>query len=266
MRPPDLAAIDLALAYNSEHPVVEGLNLAIQPGTITALTGPNGCGKSTLLRGFARILKPQSGSVELFGEPLERMDTLAVARKLGILPQRPIAPEAITVRQLVLLGRHPHRKWWQTSGPEDVHIADAAMRNAEVLEFADRLVVSLSGGQQQRAWIAMMLAQQSSILLLDEPTTFLDMAHQLEVLDLLSKLNAEAGATIVLVLHDLNLAARYADKIIMMKDGRIAAAGNPEEVITKEWLVRVFSVHCNILQDPVTNRPFCIPIDIALPD
>lgn len=266
MKPPHLAAIELALAYDREHPVMEGLNLAIHPGTITALTGPNGCGKSTLLRGFARILKPRAGSVELSGEPLERMDTMAVARTLGILPQRPVAPEAITVRQLVLLGRHPHRKWWQATGSEDFRIAEAAMRHAEIFEFADRLVASLSGGQQQRAWIAMTLAQQSSILLLDEPTTFLDMAHQLEVLDLLRKLNTEAGTTIVLVMHDLNLAARYADKIIMMKDGRIAAAGRPEEVLTKESLASVFSIRCTILQDPVTNRPFCIPIDITPPD
>ncbi len=256
----NLEAKNLALGYGTKQPVLENLQLAVERGKITALVGPNGCGKSTLLRGLARVLKPLSGTVELEGKPLDSMDTIDIARKIGMLPQSPIAPEGITVRQLVLLGRYPHRRWWQAPTPEDFRSAETAMAQAEVQEWSERPVASLSGGQRQRVWIAMALAQETSTLLLDEPTTFLDLAHQMEVLHLVQKLNQQTGATVVMVLHDLNHAARFSDVMVMMKNGRIVAHGKPEEIINAGSLREVFGVECSIMNDPVTRKPFCIPL------
>ena len=255
-----LEATHLTLAYQPNRPVVRDLNMLVDNGRITALVGPNGCGKSTLLRGLARILKPIGGNVTLGGRSLSAMNTLEIARIVGVLPQSPVAPDGITVEQLVLMGRYPHKKWWQAAGTDDIAIARRAMADAEVLKFADRLISTLSGGQKQRAWIAMALAQNASILLLDEPTTFLDMAHQLEVLDLLQRLNRDAGTTVVMVLHDLNQAARYADFMIMMRDGAVVGRGSPESIMNEAMMRRVFSVECRVFNDPVTTRPICVPL------
>jgi iron complex transport system ATP-binding protein len=254
-----LRAEGLTLAYG-ERTVIEGLDLDLLPGRVTAIVGANACGKSTLLRSMSRLLAPQQGQVLLDGEQVHRLPAKQLARTLGLLPQSPITPEGITVADLVGRGRHPHQglfSRWSTADDEAVAAALDATRTAEL---AERPVDELSGGQRQRVWIAMALAQETDLLLLDEPTTFLDVSHQVEVLDLLTDLNQARGITVVMVLHDLNLAARYADRLVMIAGGDVAAAGPPAEVLTEERVQEVFGLECRIIPDPVSGTPLMLPV------
>jgi iron complex transport system ATP-binding protein len=254
-----LDARDLRLAYDKRE-VVSGLSLAIPPGRITAIVGPNACGKSTLLRGLARLLAPRGGAVHLDGKSIHRLPTREVATRLAILPQTPVAPDAITVEELVARGRYPHQGWLRRWSSEDRRAVAGAMAATRVADLAERPVDELSGGQRQRAWIAMALAQDTPILLLDEPTTFLDVAHQVEILDLLADLNQRDGRTVVLVLHDLNHACRYSHHLVAMRAGAIAAEGAPEQVVTRALVERVFELRCRVVPDPVSLTPMVIPI------
>lgn len=253
-----LHADHLSLAYDGVS-IIEQLDLEAPAGRITALVGPNGCGKSTLLRGLARLLKPKGGMVYLDGKAIHSLPTKQVAQQIGLLPQSPIAPAGLTVYELVAQGRYPHQSWFQQWSAEDSRCTQEALAITNLTHMADRPLDTLSGGQRQRAWIAMALAQETEILLLDEPTTFLDLAYQLEVLDLLHDLN-ERGRTIVMVLHDLNQACRYADHIVAMRNGVIMAQGAPETVMTPEMLKEVFQLNCQIVPDPISGTPLCVPI------
>nr|WP_277878368.1 ABC transporter ATP-binding protein [Coleofasciculus sp. FACHB-SPT36] len=249
----------LTLAYEGV-PIIKNLDLAIPEGKITALVGANGCGKSTLLRGLARLLKPRNGTVYLDAADLFKLSTKEVAKQLGILPQGPVAPEGLTVRDLVALGRYPYQNWLQQWSKEDERLVALALATTGMTELAERSLDTLSGGQRQRAWIAMALAQDTEILLLDEPTTFLDLAHQIEVLDLLLELNQTQGRTLVMVLHDLNQACRYADYLVAVKEGCVYAHGTPMQVMTEEMVREVFGLGCRIVEDPVAGTPMCIPL------
>ncbi|MBD2078959.1 ABC transporter ATP-binding protein [Leptolyngbya sp. FACHB-17] len=257
--PATLATRNLTLAYDGTV-IVKDLTLAIPTGKITALVGANGCGKSTLLRGLARLLKPVNGAVYLDSKSIFGRSTKEVAQQLGLLPQNPIAPEGLTVKDLVAQGRYPYQNWLQQWSIQDEKIVQQALETTDLVGFSDRALDTLSGGQRQRAWIAMALAQDTDILLLDEPTTFLDLAHQIEVLDLLYNLNQQQGRTIVMVLHDLNQACRYADYLVAVKEGRIFAAGDPKTVMTEELAQSVFNLECRIFADPISGTPLCIPI------
>jgi iron complex transport system ATP-binding protein len=259
---PSLTARDLRLAYD-ERLVVDGLSITIPADQITVIVGANACGKSTLLRGLARLLKPIGGDVLLDGHDIHDLPTKEVARRLGMLPQQPIAPEGITVADLVGRGRNPHQRWVRQFSLDDEQAIAAALDATDLADLADRSVDELSGGQRQRVWIALALAQGTPLMLLDEPTTFLDLAHQVEVLDLLARLNAAEGRTIVLVLHDLNLACRYAHHLVAMKAGAIVAEGPPAEVITPEIVADVFDLRCHVIDDPVTGTPLVLPIPAA---
>ncbi|WP_088889168.1 ABC transporter ATP-binding protein [Leptolyngbya ohadii] len=254
-----LATRQLTLSYDRTT-IIRDLNVEIPLHRVTALVGANGCGKSTLLKGLARLLKPQSGMVYLDGTAIAKLQTKDIAKKLGMLPQSPLAPEGLTVRELVAQGRYPHQSWFQQWSKEDEQLTEQALVMTDMVEFGDRPMDSLSGGQRQRAWIAMALAQNTPILLLDEPTTFLDLAHQIEILDLLYDLNQTRGQTIVMVLHDLNQACRYADYLVAMHQGAIYAQGSPIEVMTEEMVREVFRLESRIMADPVTGTPMCIPI------
>jgi iron complex transport system ATP-binding protein len=254
-----LRAENLAVGYDKQN-IISGLNLAIPAGRITALVGSNGSGKSTLLRALARLLKPQVGTILLDGKAIYQQPTRAVARQLGILPQNPLAPEGLTVRELVAQGRYPHQSLLRQWSQEDERVVTQALETAALTELADRPVETLSGGQKQRAWIAMALAQDTATLLLDEPTSFLDIAHQVEVLDLLDELNQAENRTIVMVLHDLNQACRYADYLVALKDGQIVAEGDPSLIVTVEMVQAVFNLECQIISDPLTGTPLCLPI------
>ena len=253
-----LAAQSLTLAYG-EHAVIDGMDLEIPPGRITAIVGANGCGKSTLLRALARLIPPKAGQVVLDGKALHGRPTKDVARTLGLLPQSPVAPEGIAVADLVGRGRHPHQKLLARWGARDYEVVAQSLEATGTADLADRSVDELSGGQRQRVWIAMALAQETDILLLDEPTTFLDVAHQVEVLDLLTDLNRDRGTTIVMVLHDINLAARYADHIFALRAGRLVASGTPDDVITSELIRDVFDLDALIVPDPVSGSPIVVP-------
>lgn len=253
-----LRAEKLSLSYDTV-PVVEALDLETPSGQITALIGPNGCGKSTLLRGLARLLKPQHGSVLLDGRAIHSIPTKQLAKELGILPQSPTAPEGITVRDLVAQGRYPHQDWFQQWSRADEQALQRALVLTTLTHLANRAVDTLSGGQRQRAWIAMALAQETDILLLDEPTTYLDLAHQLEVLELLVKLNRE-GKTIIMVLHDLNHAAHYGDHLVALFNGKIVAQGRAQDVITESIVQAVFGVESQVIPHPVTGSPLCLPL------
>jgi iron complex transport system ATP-binding protein len=253
----NLQAENLALAYDSTL-IISDLQVTIPAGKITVLVGPNGCGKSTLLRGLARLLYPKRGHVYLDGKAIHAIPTKQLAKQIGILPQSPVAPEGLTVQELVAQGRYPHQSWFQQWSAEDEQVTQQALSTTRMTDFAARPVDTLSGGQRQRAWIAMTLAQQTEILLLDEPTTFLDLAYQIEVLDLLQELN-EHGRTIIMVLHDLNQACRYAHHLIAMREGKIVVQGEPSVVMTEEMVQTVFGVDARIVSDPVTGTPMCIP-------
>ncbi|MFF2661452.1 ABC transporter ATP-binding protein [Kitasatospora sp. NPDC058032] len=253
-----LEARELTLAYEART-VAEKLSLRIPDGKVTVIVGPNACGKSTLLRALGRLLKPVRGAVLLDGEELARVPTKQIARRIGLLPQSPSAPEGIAVADLVARGRQPHQSWWQQWSAQDEEAVAEALERTSTAELAERGVDELSGGQRQRVWIAMALAQGTDILLLDEPTTFLDIAHQVEVLDLVRRLNVERGRTIVAVLHDLNQAARYADHLVAMREGRIVAQGPPAEVVTAELVREVFGLESVVVPDPVTGTPLVVP-------
>ncbi|WP_235485332.1 ABC transporter ATP-binding protein [Streptomyces roseoverticillatus] len=253
-----LAARDLTLAYE-DRTVVDGLDLAVPDGEVTIVIGPNACGKSTLLRALGRLLKPACGTVLLDGEDLARIPTRTIAKSLGLLPQTPVAPEAITVADLVARGRQPHQRWWQQWSEDDERAVADAMARTDTTALAERAVDELSGGQRQRVWIAMALAQETDLLLLDEPTTYLDIAHQVEVLDLVRRLNRERGRTVVAVLHDLNQAARYADHLVAMKAGRIVAQGRPADIVTADLVREVFGLQSVVVPDPVTGSPLVVP-------
>lgn len=254
-----LTAEGITLGYG-DRTVIDGLDLAIVPGRITAVVGANGCGKSTLLRAMARLLRPAHGAVMLDGADVRALPTKAVARVVGLLPQSPIAPEGIAVADLVGRGRHPHQKTLARWSARDHHAVADALEATGIADLADRSVDELSGGQRQRVWIAMALAQETDILLLDEPTTFLDVAHQVEVLDLLTDLSLSRGTTIVMVLHDLNLAARYADELIAMKGGRVHAVGAPDRIMTSELVEQVFGMANRVDPDPATGKPMVTPM------
>jgi len=255
----ELRAEAISVGYG-DHLVIPALSLEVATGAVTALIGPNGCGKSTLLRTLARLLSPRSGTVLLDGHDIHRLPTKQVARRLGILPQSPLAPESITVGDLVWRGRHPHQRLGQRRSTVDEEAVLDALEATGCAELVDRRVDSLSGGQRQRVWISMALAQQTPYLLLDEPTTFLDIAHQLEVLDLLIDLNQSRGTTIVLVSHDLNQAARYADVVVAMAQGRILGQGHPGEVITAELVSQVYGITAEVMPHPVTGHPLVLPL------
>jgi len=255
----ELRVESLRLAYDGRV-VVEDLDLLVPSGEITVIVGPNACGKSTLLRGLARLLKPSSGSVTLDGRDIRTIPTKKLAALVGLLPQSPTAPEGITVADLVGRGRYPHQSWFaQWSSVDDAAVAEALLATS-TLDLAARPVDELSGGQRQRVWIAMALAQQTEVLLLDEPTTFLDVSHQLEVLDLLMHLNRTQSTTVVMVLHDLNLAARYADNLIVMTDGRIVTSGAPSDVLTAETVLAAFGMESLVVSDPVCGSPMVVPV------
>lgn len=254
-----LRAESVTLGYG-DRTIVETLDLELPPGRVTTIVGANACGKSTLLKAMARLLAPSAGQVLLDGKAIHRLPTKQVARVLGLLPQSPVAPDGIAVSDLVSRGRHPHQgalaRW---TGADDAAVA-RALEATDTAHLADRHVDELSGGQRQRVWIAMALAQETDVLLLDEPTTFLDISHQIDVLDLLTDLNRERGTTVAMVLHDLNLAARYADHLVAMAGGRVVAAGDPDAVLTEETVREVFGLDSRIVPDPVTGRPMVIPI------
>ncbi|MFZ0139726.1 MAG: ABC transporter ATP-binding protein [Aeromicrobium sp.] len=254
----DLRAQDLTLGYDAED-VVHDLDVTIPDGRITVIVGANACGKSTLLRGLARLLEPRRGSVLLDGRSVHEMRTVDVARVLGLLPQTPVAPDGITVADLVGRGRYPHQGWFRQWSADDDVAVTAALAATGTADLAERPVAELSGGQRQRAWIAMALAQETGLLLLDEPTTFLDINHQVELLDLLTDLNRDSGSTIVIVMHDLNLACRYADHVIAMKEGGIVAEGAPADVIDATVVADVFGLQCEVVPDPICGTPMIVP-------
>ncbi len=254
-----LAAESVSLAYD-DRVVVRDLDLQLTDGSFTAIVGPNGCGKSTLLRALGRLLRPVSGQVLLDGRAISRTPTREVARVLGLLPQTPVAPEGLTVGDLVARGRHPHQSWLRQWSRDDEAAVAEALAWTDMADLADRPVDELSGGQRQRAWISMALAQGTDLLLLDEPTTYLDLSHQIDVLELVARLHAERGRTVVVVLHDLNLAARYAQRLVAMDGGALVASGTPEVVLTEQLLADVFDLEARIVPDPVVGTPMVVPV------
>ncbi|MFI2665341.1 ABC transporter ATP-binding protein [Micromonospora carbonacea] len=266
MRPgtPRLSGDGLTLAYD-KRTIARQLDVTVPDRSFTVVIGPNACGKSTLLRALARMLKPTAGTVLLDGRDIHAQPARRVARTLGLLPQSSTAPDGITVAELVARGRYPHQGLLRQWSRDDERIVDESMTATGVADLADRLVDELSGGQRQRVWIAMALAQQTELLLLDEPTTFLDIAHQIEVLDLCATLHEEQGRTLVAVLHDLNQAARYASHLIAMRDGQVVAAGPPREIVTADLVERVFGLPCRVIDDPETGSPLVVPAARRVP-
>ncbi|MGB3815387.1 MAG: ABC transporter ATP-binding protein [Shinella sp.] len=253
-----LHARSVTLRYD-ERTVSSDLTIAIPDGSFTVVVGPNACGKSTLLRALARLLAPTSGQVILDGRSIGEFPTREIARQLGLLPQSATAPSGITVADLVGRGRYPHQSFFRQWSKADEAAVAAAMQATRITDLADRLVDELSGGQRQRVWVAMVLAQETPILLLDEPTTFLDIAHQIELLELLADLNAE-GRTVVAVLHDLNHACRYASHLVAMRSGAILAEGRPSDVVTEQLVEAVFGLPCTVIDDPVSHTPLIVPL------
>lgn len=253
-----LYADDVTLRYN-ERTISQGLTLAIPDASFTVIVGPNACGKSTLLRALSRLLKPAKGQVILDGQSIATLPPKETAQRLGLLPQSSVAPDGITVADLVARGRYPHQSFLRQWSAADEQAVMQALEATQISAIADRQVSELSGGQRQRVWIALVLAQETPILLLDEPTTFLDIAHQIELLDLLADLNRQ-GRTIVAVLHDLNHACRYASHMIAMRDGAIAAEGKPEAIVSEQLIDTVFGLKSMIIADPVSNTPLIVPM------
>ena len=256
---PALHVKDLSVGYG-ERTVLDTLNVDIKRGAVTSIVGPNGCGKSTLLRTMSRLLNPAKGEIVLDGKSIHDIPTRKLATQLGLLPQTPIAPDGIVVADLVGRGRTPHQGILGRWSQQDYDIVAEALETTGISDLAERSIDELSGGQRQRVWIAMALAQRTETLLLDEPTTYLDVKHQLDVLDLLTELNRDRGTTIVMVLHDLNLAARYSDELVAVSGGKVFAHGHPREVITKENVKSVFGIDSVIITDPVSDQPAVMPI------
>ncbi|WP_017625132.1 ABC transporter ATP-binding protein [Nocardiopsis chromatogenes] len=256
-----LRAEGATLAYG-ETVIARDLDFAVADGAVTSVIGPNGCGKSTLLRALGRLLRPRSGQVVLDGRPIQRTAPRDVARTVAVLPQSPLAPPGLTVGDLVMRGRHPHQNWYRQWSSTDAAAVAEALEMTGVADLADRPLERLSGGQRQRAWISMALAQGTDLLLLDEPTTYLDLAHQIEVLDLVRGLNRDHGRTVVMVLHDLNLAGRYSDLLVAMHDGEIRASGPPDEVLTPDLVARTFGLECKVVPDPVSGSPLVVPVGV----
>lgn len=252
-----LHADDVTLRYD-ERTISQGLTIAIPDASFTVIVGPNACGKSTLLRALSRLLKPAKGQVILDGQSIATLPPKETARRLGLLPQSSVAPDGITVADLVARGRYPHQSFLRQWSEADEQAVVQAMEATQISALADRQVGELSGGQRQRVWIALVLAQETPILLLDEPTTFLDIAHQIELLDLLAELNRQ-GRTIVAVLHDLNHACRYASHMIAMRDGAVVAEGKPEEIVSEQLIDTVFGLKSMIIADPVSGTPLIVP-------
>lgn len=259
---PRLSAESLSLAYDGTE-VVHDVTVTIPEGRVSVVIGPNACGKSMLLRGLARLLRPTNGGVLLDGQELARLGSKEVARRMGLLPQAPVAPEGLTVADLVGRGRFPHQRWFSQWSAEDEAAVGEALRLTGTEDLADRPVDELSGGQRQRVWIAMALAQDTPLLLLDEPTTYLDLAHRFEVLELLVELNETRGRTVVMVLHELNEACRYAHRLIALGEGRIVAEGPPAEVVTEQLVAEVLGLPCRVVDDPVSGTPLVIPVTRA---
>ncbi|MDF3143989.1 MULTISPECIES: ABC transporter ATP-binding protein [unclassified Streptomyces] len=253
-----LSADNVTLAYD-QRVIAEQLSVEIPDNSFTVIVGPNACGKSTLLRALSRMLKPSQGRVLLDGQVIQSMPAKKVARTLGLLPQSSIAPDGITVADLVGRGRYPHQGILRQWSTEDERVVQESMEQTGVAELADRYVDELSGGQRQRVWIAMALAQQTPLLLLDEPTTYLDIQHQIDVLDLCAELHEEQGRTLVAVLHDLNHAARYATHLIALRGGQIIAEGAPNDIVTAELVEEVFGLRCQVIDDPETGTPLVVP-------
>lgn len=255
---PGISVRGLTLGYRAE-PIVRELDVEIPGGQVTAIIGPNGCGKSTLLRGLGRLLPARAGEVRLGGRGVTAYGSKELAKVLGLLPQSPVVPEGVRVRELVERGRHPYRGMFSRWSAQDEHAVTEALEQTDTAGLADALVDELSGGQRQRVWIAMVLAQNTRVLLLDEPTSFLDLAHQVEVLDLVRSLNRTRGTTVVMVLHDLGMAARYADHVIGMSRGRVVAVGDPVQVVTPQTVREVFGIDCRVITDPGTGTPVVLP-------
>jgi iron complex transport system ATP-binding protein len=254
-----IAARGLQVGYG-DTTVIDGLDISIPDGKVTTIVGPNGCGKSTLLRSLVRLLAPTAGQVLLDGTDISTLRTKDVARVLGLLPQNPVAPDGLTVAELVSRGRHPHQSWYrQWSKKDEVAVAEA-LAQTDCTDLADGTIDTLSGGQRQRVWIALTLAQQTDVIMLDEPTTYLDLSHSIDVLDLVDDLCHKHGKTVVMVLHDLNLAVRYSDWIVVMRDGAIIREGIPADVITTELLYDAFGLRSHILEDPISGGPMIVPI------
>ncbi|WP_269937327.1 ABC transporter ATP-binding protein [Arthrobacter sp. HY1533] len=254
-----LSAHGLTLGFDGRE-VVPNIDVAFARGTVTSIIGPNGCGKSTLLRGLGRLLRPQKGHVLLEGSDVAAMQARAVAQRMSILPQTPHAPSGLTVGELVARGRHPRQRWYQQFSGSDESAIAAALEATDIAGLAATPLEDLSGGQRQRAWISMILAQETELMLLDEPTTYLDLAHQVDVLELVRGLNRDTGRTVVMVLHDISLAARYSDVIIAMRDGKIVAEGPPSDVVTAELLWDVFGLRAEVIREPVEGRPHVVPL------
>lgn len=244
--------------------IVKDLNLDIPKGKITTIIGSNGCGKSTILKTIARIIEPKSGDIYINDKNIKEQNTKDLAKSMAVLPQSPQAPSGLTVEELISYGRFPHQRGFAKLTDKDKDVVTWALKSTGIEEFRERPIEALSGGQRQRAWIAMALAQQTEILILDEPTTYLDLAHQLEVLNLLEELNKKQGTTIVMVIHELNNAARFADNMIGIKKGKLVCQGSAEEVMTKENLKELFNIDAEITKDPRHNKPVCITYDMVL--
>lgn len=249
---------DLTVSYGAAT-IIDGLGLDVPRGGVTTIVGPNGCGKSTLLRAVAGLIPRERGEVVLDGRNTAEMKRREIARTLAVLPQTPVAPDGLTVRDLVGRGRHPHQTWLRQASEKDSAMVDEVMELTQVAEFAERPLERLSGGQRQRAWIAMVLAQDTPLVLLDEPTTYLDLSHSVELLALIRRLADDMGRTVVMVLHDLNLAARFSDQLVVMKGGEVQAAGTPAEVVSEQLLADVFSLPAVVTEDPVAGGPLIVP-------
>ncbi|AEI41687.1 ABC transporter ATP-binding protein [Paenibacillus mucilaginosus] len=260
MKPTHLFQAEQTVAGYENKTVVQGVSLVIPSHKISVMIGANACGKSTLLKTLARLIKPTSGKITLDGKPIETIPPKQLARIVGLLPQSPIVPEGITVADLVGRGRFPHQSWFGGWSKKDYEAVAEAMEIMKITELANRNIDELSGGQRQRVWIAMALAQQTDILFLDEPTTFLDITYQVEILDLLTDLNRKHGTTIVMVLHDINLSARYADHIFALREGKLVAEGDPSKVITSTLVKDIFDLDCTVIKDPISGSPLVVPI------
>ncbi|WP_214825954.1 ABC transporter ATP-binding protein [Exiguobacterium algae] len=257
---PGIMKVEHVTSGYGEQMILNDISLEIPSHQISIIIGANGCGKSTLLKTMARLIHPTSGHVTLNNKPITKMAPKRLARVLGMLPQSPIVPEGITVSDLVGRGRYPYQSFMKGWSQDDYEAVAEAMEMMNITEFADRPIDELSGGQRQRVWIAMALAQQTDILFLDEPTTFLDITYQVEILDLLTDLNRKFGTTIVMVLHDINLSARYADYLFALKQGRLVAEGKPADIVTSDLIHQVFNLRCSIMVDPVSGSPSVVPI------